>query len=227
MNTHFQECSSSPCLSGGLCIDSHRGFQCKCKKGFSGALCEENIDDCEKNQLCLNGGECIDGVNSFTCTCTNGFQGARYVAGIPTNSLVQSQQRRYQKKNYFRLDIKTFDFEQLFFFWCCYSPFILTLLFFEFLTPFYFIFWVTSCLFGHSIIDISPFPHFSSWLLLYFSVVYVHYSEKKKQDKLISWTLSWRGSLSYRCSANQWTGFYMTVTSVMKELAWTSLFVKK
>ena len=85
MNTYFQECASSPCLNGGLCIDSHRGFQCKCKTGFSGALCEENIDDCEKNQLCLNGGECIDGVNSFTCACPNGFQGARYVAGIPVS----------------------------------------------------------------------------------------------------------------------------------------------
>ena len=42
-----------------------------------------------------------------------------------------------------------------------------------------------------------------------------------------SLTLSWRGSLSHRnrfidllwsCSANQWTGFYMTETSVVNEL---------
>ena len=130
MNTHFQECASSSCLNGGLCIDSHRGFHCKCKTGFSGPLCENNIDDCEKNQLCLNGGECIDLLNSFACACPNGFQGARYVAGVPTDSLVQSQQRRHQKKVYYRLGIKIFDFEQLFFLWCCNSLFILILLFF-------------------------------------------------------------------------------------------------
>ena len=183
MNTHFQECASSPCLSGGLCIDSHRGFQCKCKKGFSGALCEENIDDCEKNQLCLNGGECIDGVNSFTCTCPNGCQGARYVAGISTNSLVQSQQRRYQKKNYFRLDIKIFDFEQLFFFWCCYSPFILTLLFFEFLTTFYFIYFLSNLLLVWTLYH-WYFPYFPIFLLGYCCILVLYMCIILKKKKI-------------------------------------------
>ena len=73
----LKECSSSPCLNGGLCIDSHRGFSCMCKQGFTGALCEENIDDCEQNQQCLNGGECVDGLNDYTCVCQDGFLGKR------------------------------------------------------------------------------------------------------------------------------------------------------
>ena len=42
-----------------------------------------------------------------------------------------------------------------------------------------------------------------------------------KDIEIISSTLSWRKSLSNKnqiCSANQWTGFYMIGTSVMKEL---------
>ena len=33
-----------------------------------------------------------------------------------------------------------------------------------------------------------------------------------------TWTLSWRKFLSHICSAKQWTGFYMTGTSAMKEV---------
>ena len=36
----------------------------------------------------------------------------------------------------------------------------------------------------------------------------------------IELTLSWRGPLSYKKRANQWTGFYMITASVMKELSW-------
>lgn len=34
-------------------------FSCICQKGFTGAHCETNIDDCEKNK-CANGATCVD-----------------------------------------------------------------------------------------------------------------------------------------------------------------------
>ena len=40
-------------------------------EGFTGAVCDTNIDDCT-NTSCLNGGQCVDGINSSSCNCTTG-----------------------------------------------------------------------------------------------------------------------------------------------------------
>ena len=39
--------------------------------GFTGELCEVNIDDCI-DEPCKNGALCIDGINSYLCFCVNG-----------------------------------------------------------------------------------------------------------------------------------------------------------
>ena len=36
----IDECSSSPCLNGGTCIDHITGYVCSCVKGFKGRHCD-------------------------------------------------------------------------------------------------------------------------------------------------------------------------------------------
>ncbi|CAH1254988.1 VWDE [Branchiostoma lanceolatum] len=62
-----------PCQNNGSCVvdpDMPRGqghYSCKCP-GYTGQLCEEEIDECASNP-CENGATCSDEVNGFTCTC--------------------------------------------------------------------------------------------------------------------------------------------------------------
>jgi len=66
----------SPCYNGGSCksmgsnssLASTLNYTCMCPPGFTGPLCEINIDDCLDHQ-CQNGAMCVDGVNSYRCIC--------------------------------------------------------------------------------------------------------------------------------------------------------------
>ena len=40
--------------SQGTCLDKVNGFSCTCDAGFSGVLCEVNVDDC-RQASCGNG----------------------------------------------------------------------------------------------------------------------------------------------------------------------------
>eukprot|EP00794_Sanderia_malayensis_P015823 gene15823-17419_t len=58
------------CKNGGTCVMPDR---CKCKRGFRGATCEEDIDECKVN----NGGciqRCVNSIGSFKCTCSDGYK---------------------------------------------------------------------------------------------------------------------------------------------------------
>ncbi|XP_063296241.1 protein jagged-2 isoform X1 [Pelobates fuscus] len=67
--------SSNVCGPHGRCISLPGGnFTCSCDRGFTGAYCHENINDCLGNP-CKNGGTCTDEIDSFKCFCPNGFGG--------------------------------------------------------------------------------------------------------------------------------------------------------
>ncbi|XP_077968671.1 complement receptor type 1-like isoform X4 [Styela clava] len=51
-------------------------FYCECYPGYSGKICDINIDDCNPNP-CQNDGKCTDDVNDFSCQCEEGYQGKR------------------------------------------------------------------------------------------------------------------------------------------------------
>jgi hypothetical protein len=68
------ECASSPCRNSGTCSDVVNGFSCACADGWSGTVCQSNIDE-SSSQPCRNGGTCVDAIASFSCTCVPGFTG--------------------------------------------------------------------------------------------------------------------------------------------------------
>ena len=57
------------CANGGECIDGlGEEFTCVCQEGWTGELCEENIDECQENP-CQNDGHCMDLVGDYQCVC--------------------------------------------------------------------------------------------------------------------------------------------------------------
>ena len=55
-------------------MDNINSFTCNCSEGFTGQVCETNIDDCVRVN-CSGHGQCMDGVNNFTCLCQSDFTG--------------------------------------------------------------------------------------------------------------------------------------------------------
>ncbi|VDK76769.1 unnamed protein product [Dibothriocephalus latus] len=64
---HARECTRLATSSNGIKHD------CVCQAGWTGELCDVNIDDCIDK--CKNGGKCRDLVGDYVCDCPEGFSG--------------------------------------------------------------------------------------------------------------------------------------------------------
>jgi len=63
-------CLNYPCKNDGECLDlGGNNFECKCKTGFEGALCESSIDFC-LNRPC-GSGRCVSHTGGYNCVCPN------------------------------------------------------------------------------------------------------------------------------------------------------------
>ncbi|XP_009320420.1 PREDICTED: LOW QUALITY PROTEIN: neurogenic locus notch homolog protein 1 [Pygoscelis adeliae] len=91
-NTYSCECTEVPtCPStrrGGVlkppssrCIDKSNSYECTCEPGYTGRMCNINIDECSSNP-CHNGGTCKDGINGFTCLCPEGFHDPKCLSEV-------------------------------------------------------------------------------------------------------------------------------------------------
>lgn len=57
---------------------------CTCQKGFTGRLCDININDCVSNP-CVNG-KCVDDIATYRCECQKGFYGERCEKKLTTTT---------------------------------------------------------------------------------------------------------------------------------------------
>lgn len=73
---NIDDCSSNPCLNGGICKDMIDGFICNCTERWMGETCEKPYDICEFHP-CKNNGTCRSSSNKreYSCHCLSGFDG--------------------------------------------------------------------------------------------------------------------------------------------------------
>ncbi|XP_069753449.1 delta and Notch-like epidermal growth factor-related receptor [Narcine bancroftii] len=77
----FDGCHNIQCLSNGTCLDIKEGnnlrnFTCVCPPGYTGELCQTQIDHCI-SKPCLNGATCMSRTTDYSCLCPEGFTGSR------------------------------------------------------------------------------------------------------------------------------------------------------
>ena len=61
-------------------------FTCTCQAGFTGLLCDLDINECSSNP-CYMGGQCVDDTNGFYCNCPR-LLGGVSVCSVKYNNIL-------------------------------------------------------------------------------------------------------------------------------------------
>ncbi|ESP03822.1 hypothetical protein LOTGIDRAFT_230169 [Lottia gigantea] len=72
-----QDLCSESCDSNHVCHVDRDVVTCKCKTGYKGLQCSEDINECTDLSIDCNTGQCINTPGSFSCQCQNDFTGSR------------------------------------------------------------------------------------------------------------------------------------------------------
>ncbi|XP_048580138.1 uncharacterized protein LOC5520382 [Nematostella vectensis] len=77
------QCSSNPCQNNAECKHAGSTFTCSCTAGFTGDLCDKEVDPCNPTP-CQNGGTCSLTSNGtdYSCTCAPSFTGKNCTTDI-------------------------------------------------------------------------------------------------------------------------------------------------
>ena len=75
----MDECASeSPCLNGGMCMDTPGSYLCSCQFGFTGDRCQLELEKCDSNP-CQNDALCFvpveDSEQTHHCYCVPDYHG--------------------------------------------------------------------------------------------------------------------------------------------------------
>ncbi|VDI72176.1 Hypothetical predicted protein [Mytilus galloprovincialis] len=81
-------------------MDEINGYSCTCQKGFTGRLCETNINECASNP-CKHNSSCKDRTNDYQCSCQSGYMGKN--CDILITTLAPSTTKRSILRNLLRL----------------------------------------------------------------------------------------------------------------------------
>ena len=76
---NVDECASeSPCLNGGMCMDTPGSYLCSCQFGFTGDRCQLELEKCDSNP-CQNDALCFvpveDSEQTHHCYCVPDYHG--------------------------------------------------------------------------------------------------------------------------------------------------------
>ncbi|CAF3283116.1 unnamed protein product [Rotaria socialis] len=58
----------NPCNAGQCVLVGGAVYACRCREGYTGVYCENNINECASNP-CMGGGTCYDLINAYACFC--------------------------------------------------------------------------------------------------------------------------------------------------------------
>lgn len=63
------------CRNGARCTPStsYLDFSCACSLGYTGRLCQEDVDECAISSPCRNGATCRNTNGSYACICATGY----------------------------------------------------------------------------------------------------------------------------------------------------------
>uniref|UniRef100_A0A9J7ZJE0 Growth arrest-specific 6 n=2 Tax=Cyprinus carpio TaxID=7962 RepID=A0A9J7ZJE0_CYPCA len=85
------QCSPNPCNHYGTvrCEDKKGEFQCHCFTGWSGVMCEKDVDECSRgNGACEH--DCNNTMGSYHCSCRHGYELSGHHKCLDVNECVET-----------------------------------------------------------------------------------------------------------------------------------------